>query len=731
MSVNAKEIPILVTYYTKSRIICQQEFGPFSNFETLLNFFNSNIKNSEIKLKEKYLLNNREIKNSDLLINIIQTYASSKKILNANFSIEIEEINNIGDENFPCFKKILQPSRNKFGIYVFIPENGIISLEEYPENLMNKYELEKFNISSTYCNSPKSLFISGGKFNKDIIDNFWVIDNEFYTIKKLKMFFPKSNHSMIYIKTNKKEIIFIAGGDDLKTFFYDIKNNNFIQWGDMNASHSRPGLINIGDYLYCFHLMKDQDNKIFLEKTNLNDKNHLWEKVYPNFESEEIINKIINAEFGLSLCAGDKVMLIGGNLNNSNSYLYDINMNLFLFNDKCKNYFFPLIDKNFYKINKNHNISLPASLSRHVEIGILNKKKYTLRKLNLKPKDRTRAIKFNNIYNEDSSAGKVIVEFKTEDENEEYDANNGIYNDKNIIISNLDINTSNNNNYEKNESSMNNNCINNENYKKKNNFNINYIDNNNKNLINSNNDKNNIAKSKNKFQDNGLVSNDNIIENKNVEFKKNSNIKKNKKQNIFDINTEYNKMLNNTNDLEINNIQQDNNIYIDNDNVVSESEKNADYILQDKSDYENNKHAKEQIEEKNEENNINYNNNNKHFNSSGEEIYENAMNEKMEENNDEEEGEKEFEELKEEDINEFNEENNNYEENGGEMNEEMEINGNEYEENEEEEQLERDRFELTIVQNIGEDIIQIENYPEYHIEEDNFCDYDLGQEEKF
>ena len=160
MSVNAKEIPILVTYYTKSRIICQQEFGPFSNFETLLNFFNSNIKNSEIKLKEKYLLNNREIKNSDLLINIIQTYASSKKILNANFSIEIEEINNIGDENFPCFKKILQPARNKFGLYVFIPENGIISLEEYPENLINKYELEKFNISSTYCNSPKSLFIS-------------------------------------------------------------------------------------------------------------------------------------------------------------------------------------------------------------------------------------------------------------------------------------------------------------------------------------------------------------------------------------------------------------------------------------------------------------------------------------------------------------------------------------------------------------------------------------------
>ena len=84
-------------------------------------------------------------------------------------------------------------------------------------------------------------------------------------------------------------------------------------------------------------------------------------------------------------------------------------------------------------------------------------------------------------------------------------------------------------------------------------------------------------------------------------------------------------------------------------------------------------------------------------------------------------------------MDEFNEKNNNYEENGDEMNEEMEIKGNEYEENEEieedEGQLERDRFEVTITQSIGEDIIQIENYPEYHIEEDNFCDYDLAQNE--
>ena len=198
MSVNDKEIPILVIYYTKSKIICQKEFGSFSRFDNLLKFFNENIKNSEIRLKQKYLLNNKEIKNSDLLIDLIQAYDSSKKIINANFSIEIEEINNIGDENFPYFSKILQPVTNKFGIYVFTPENGSMSLEQYPDNIENEYELEKFNICSAYCNSPNSLFISGGRFNEEKIDNFWIIDNTFFSIKKSSMILPKINHTMIY-----------------------------------------------------------------------------------------------------------------------------------------------------------------------------------------------------------------------------------------------------------------------------------------------------------------------------------------------------------------------------------------------------------------------------------------------------------------------------------------------------------------------------------------------------
>ena len=721
MSVNIQEIPILVIYYTKSQILCQQEFGSFCNFGTLLEFFNKNIKNEEIQLKQKYFLNNTEIKDSDLLINLIQPYDATKKIINASFSIEIEETNNIGDENFPCFKKILLPVRNKFGLYVFIPEKGTISLEQYPENIEKEYELEKFNINSSYCNSPNALYISGGTFNEEKLNYFWIINNEFYSIQKIKMLYPKSNHSMLYINNNEREIIFIVGGRDLKTFYYDIKNNIFFNWGEMNAIHFHPGLVFIDDYLYCFHLIKEENNKIFFERTNLNlneNNNHIWEKIYPNFESEEIIKSIINMEFGVASCAGGHVLLIGGNFNNPNCYLYDINMNLFLINDKCKNQFIPLIDKTFYKINKNHNIALPASIQRHLQIVILNKIKFTIRYLNLKPDKENKKIIYSNIHKSEDKIGKVIVEFNTEDVNEgsedHCDENNQIMNNKNNnSIPIADINISNNIYYEKKLPTMpNDKLISQKNENANINKNVsgskNNLGANNSNKIKINNNINNV--------DNGIETDD-IIDNRDDEFEEGPI---NESKDKFNINIDAI-----TANCEIepitNNIEQDKNIHIDNDNnVVSENEKNADYMIPEKSDMENMDQAiysndpDEEIEEKTEENNYNLNIN------SDENYDENNNNEMQEEDA--------FEEINEEDMNEFNEEQN-YEENGEMKNGQMNEEGENQEEEEEEEGLERDRFELTIVQNIGEDIIQIENFPVFYFEENNFCDYDYKSED--
>ena len=709
MSVNDKEISILVIYFTKSKILYQQEFSSLSTFGTLLNFFNENIKTSEMQLKKKYFINKREIKSSDLLIKLIPQDNISNKIISTNFLIEIEEIAYIGDENLPCFKKIIQPSRDKFGLYVFFPEKGTISLEEYPQNIENEYELKKFNINSAYCNSPNSLFISGGKFNEETINNFWIINNEFYSIQKLNMIFPKTNHSMLYINNNKKEIIFVAGGDDLKTFYYDIKNNIFVEWGDLSGLHSRPGLINIGDNLFCIHLLKDENNKMFLEKTNLNDENHIWEKIYPDFESEDIKNNIIKNEFGVSHYAGGNIMLIGGNLKNPNCYLYNLDMNLISINNNVKNLFIPLIDKTFYKINEAHNIALPYSLSKYVEIAIFNKKKYTLRKIHLKSIGDNKITKYRHFLKQDLNYGKVIVEFKTEEDKKEYD---NIDNNNSNKINNINVNINNSHNKNDNIELKNKNKKQSNINKEKNNENINNINN---------------------ISENELLSNENNIYHKNNELN-DKNLNNNKIPSNFGIdNDEENIEQNNNeniNNLKIsNNNQYDNNFnHINNDNIVADQiEKNIDYIEQNKNQLEN---INQNLYINNEEEEIMKKQDIYPNISNSEEVYEDAINENMEEQNAEGGGENEFEELNDEDIDEFNG-NNKGEENEemDEENEEIEAYGEEENEEENEGPIERDRFEMTIAQNIGEDIIQIENYPEFYFEENNFCDYDLRQEE--
>ena len=46
------------------------------------------------------------------------------------------------------------------------------------------------------------------------------------------------------------------------------------------------------------------------------------------------------------------------------------------------------------------------------------------------------------------------------------------------------------------------------------------------------------------------------------------------------------------------------------------------------------------------------------------------------------------------------------------------------------EHQDRDKFEHTIIQSLGEDIIQIENHPNlFYYDENNFCDY-YNEEEK-
>ena len=453
MSVNEEEIPILVIYFTKTRIIYETEFGSFSKFGALIDFFNSKISSDSIKLKKKYLLNNKEIKEDDLLIDLIQVYAVSKKIISATFSIELDEIYNIGDEEIQSYKKILQPKSDNFGLYVFIPESGSLSLEEYPTKIIKYFNLEKINKASAFCNTHNSLFISGGMYNNEEIQDFWIIDNKNYRIEKKEMPYPKSSHSMIYIENNNKKLIFFVGGNDSKCFYYDIVEKKFEPWGNINSPYINPSLIQIENYLYCFELTLAQKNQIFFEKTKLDGDSHSWEKEFPDFESEQLKDKILFKNFCVSKCAGKKIMFIcdndnSGNLNEENVFLYDIETNLFYLNKICSNQYVNFRDKTFYKINNSHSIILPDFSNENgiFEIGILNKIKYTFRKIKLNPckQNQINFKKYKNIRDEISNIGKILVEFKTEESNQdsENNINESNKNENNLqqFILNIDSN---------------------------------------------------------------------------------------------------------------------------------------------------------------------------------------------------------------------------------------------------------------------------------------------------
>ena len=240
---NSQEIPVQVIYYTNSRIISKKEFGSFAHFGALLNYFERHLKKNGTKLKQKYFLNNQEIEFNDLLTNLIQPIDKNRKISKVCLSLEVEERKTFGNKYSPWHTKILQPKIDPFALYIINSSDYSISLRQFPKKVQIENELDKINENSAYCNSTKDLFISGGISEGKNITHFWIINNEYFGIRKTFMKYPKSNHSMIYINNDNNELVFIAGGNDIKTFYYDIQYNKFVFWGNMLYSHYHPALI--------------------------------------------------------------------------------------------------------------------------------------------------------------------------------------------------------------------------------------------------------------------------------------------------------------------------------------------------------------------------------------------------------------------------------------------------------------------------------------------------------
>ena len=386
-----KELQLKIIYKLKKNVISELALDiSKATFGDIIDYFKHNIvqKYPQFILKTKYYFNGKELENSNTILNLlINQNIETENIKQIEIDIFLEEKYEIYDKDFPNYKKIIIPiiDNNSFELYIYFPTKGYIDIEEYNEKIYKDYSLNKINPKASYCNTVNNLFLSGGEYNKEIIDDFWIIDNSIYSIKNMKLPSQKCDHSMLPINNN---YILVAGGKDDKTFLYDINKKEFYICGNTNNIHSNPILFLWKNIIYCF---SEQNNKLIIESLLFPQNNYIWENISLNYINDnEIlnINKTKYTNYG-----HDNILII---LGGKNQYEYNpLNNNIKNFENKNNECYFEvsLKDKNWYKISKYYNIYIPENFEFERKLVILNKKYRTLHKMNFIPSDKNIKIK--------------------------------------------------------------------------------------------------------------------------------------------------------------------------------------------------------------------------------------------------------------------------------------------------------------------------------------------------
>ena len=290
------------------------------------------------------------------------------------------------------YEKILQPKINPFRLFIYsLKENSII-LKSFSQEKINSTKLSKLNSQFSYCNSFHDLFISEA-------NNFWIINHSSFQTKYKKMPIQKTGHSLSFIP-NEDGKIFIVGGNDKKSFYYDLKKNYFLNWAETNFIHINPALINIGEYLYIIDTNKNNNNnKIIFERTKLNAKKKAWEIIEPKYD-ENIINNFINEFYGVSLDSKGNIIFIGGNninMENNTTYVYNIDENRIHLSNQGTNDNMIFKERTFYFYDNNYNVALPENLDEIKEIAFVDKNEQSLIKTNIDFVEKNIKYNFNNI----------------------------------------------------------------------------------------------------------------------------------------------------------------------------------------------------------------------------------------------------------------------------------------------------------------------------------------------
>ena len=328
--------------------------------------------------KNKSLNMNDKIKS--LLVQEIPTICLNPEIKKKPLEIQNEEI-------IP--KIVGKPFNNPFEIYIFKKSDKILKIQTYDEKIIEDLGLNHYSSSSAYCNGNNKLFISGGETkDNEIINGFWEIDLENNIINEPKIIAPKKDHSMIFIPP---KYVFMVGGNDKKTYYYDSKLKEIYYWANLNEERTEPALQRIGNILYCFENVNKPNNEyLTFEKTQLNSNNPKWDLIYPKFDQSLSNDKLPQKFFAVSKDSDNSIIFLGGNMdifaegNKLVNYKYNPNTNFIEPTDVFyRDYNFK--EKAFLPYNKNIDYILPDFNKQHPEVVFYVRNKSKVEKVDYKP----------------------------------------------------------------------------------------------------------------------------------------------------------------------------------------------------------------------------------------------------------------------------------------------------------------------------------------------------------
>ena len=344
----------------------EHEYTQEKTFNDLINDYTNGTKNEFPSEIINYLNNQR-----------IQEYSNEKLIKDYINKYEEKDII-LGDDNIKIPEMIGKPFNDPFCIFAFIKKKKILKMLKFEDKEL--YGLNYYGPYTAYCNGDNKLYISGGEKGKKLIEKFWKIDLKTLEIECFDMI-PKKNHSMLVIPGN---YVFIVGGQDKETFYYDHENSGFFGWKSLKRNRTEPALILVNNYLYCFDNVysKEYKNEFTFERTDLNSENHEWELIQPIMD---VPNMKMNQKFFGVVKKDDDILFIGGNMdydefkeedgsNIAKNYKLNINSNKL---EKSELPFteYNLKEKSFLPYNENIYYIFPDFNKNHPEVIFYRKDK--------------------------------------------------------------------------------------------------------------------------------------------------------------------------------------------------------------------------------------------------------------------------------------------------------------------------------------------------------------------